>query len=160
MVRNGTFLGTSRYQETCHSTRTATFQTVSRGSFAIGQTPHRYCNVTATIPISSPKGRLRSIAERLFEAIYALPNSLLKLSEKSLRCPKRVPTRLPNRPVRPFRPRYTGQMHLRSVTRTPFQTVSGRSSQYSTSQHPTKLFRRCRTDPNSGTSVRQSMPED
>ena len=47
-----------------------------------------------------------------------------KRSEKSLRCPKRVPTRLPNCPVRPVRPRYTGQMHVRSVTRTPFQTVS------------------------------------
>src|SRR5829696_6573222 len=28
-VRNGTFLGASRCQRTCHSTRTATFQTVS-----------------------------------------------------------------------------------------------------------------------------------
>src|SRR5918995_1021547 len=54
-------------------------------------------------------------------------NAVKKLSEKSLRCPKRVPTRLPNRPVRPFRLRYTGQMHARSVTRTPFQTVSSGS---------------------------------
>src|SRR5215217_7535585 len=68
-------------------------------------------------------------------------NDVQKLSEKSLRCPKRVPTRLPNRPVRPFRPRYTGQMHLRSVTRTPFQTVSRRSSGACHGQtlDPTKL---------------------
>src|SRR5215203_384372 len=70
-----------------------------------------------------------------------------KLSEKSLRCPKRVPTRLPNRPVRPFRPRYTGQMHLRSVTRTPFQTVSE------------GLFCEVRVDGVLGTSPKRHSPK-
>src|SRR5215211_7445030 len=37
-------------------------------------------------------------------------------------------------PFGPFWPRYTGQIHARSVTRTPFQTVSRRSSQNSPSE--------------------------
>src|SRR5215213_8021353 len=35
----------------------------------------------------------------------------------------------------PFRPRYTGQIHPRSVAQTPFQTVSRRSSQNCPSTH-------------------------
>jgi hypothetical protein len=48
-----------------------------------------------------------------------------KLSEKSLRCPRRG---LEGAQIGPFKPRYTGQIHAWSVTRTPFQTVSQRRS--------------------------------
>src|SRR5215213_559206 len=52
------------------------------------------------------------------------PECVEKLSEKSRRCVKRG---LPGHEAAlfgPFRPRYTGQIHPRSVAHTPFQTVS------------------------------------
>src|SRR5215210_7414631 len=48
----------------------------------------------------------------------------MKLSEKSRRYPKGASSRHPNCPVGPFWPRITGRILARSVTQTPFQTVS------------------------------------